>query len=105
MIRITVELVSARDAKRDRLLGLAYIDNEGPVEANPAICRYALWLSKTLPGQTGQAWKTGRAAIREEQHCFRDAALGEVPAFHNERRGVWDLIYLGLKAIVGSRNP
>lgn len=113
MIRVTVELVSARGADRDRLLGVAYIANDGGVVSEgrllPTKFNYKVWLSKTLPGKTGQLWKGGRLeSIPEElEHVMQpDTGLQtEVRCFDNVKRGVWDLLYLGLKAVVAGRNP
>lgn len=108
MIRITVELVSARDANRDRLLGIAYIANTGRAHPSkpPGSDKYAyqVWLSKTMVGQTDKVWKSGRAAIADDR-LIEDCMKGEVVEFDNVRRGAWDLLYLALKAIVGARNP
>lgn len=110
MIRVTLELVSARGAARDRLLGVAYIANTGqqtllPNAAGAAI-DYKVWLSKTIEGRTAEAWKTGRAAISHDDiDLLNGPADGDIVAFNNVKRGAWDLLYLALKAIVGDRNP
>lgn len=103
MIRITVELVSARDAKRDRLLGVAYLANTGVMSGLGY--NYHVWLSKTLPGKTGQAWQTGRAAIADDAELLAGPPDDTVDGFDNKRRGAWDLIYLALKQVIGRRNP
>lgn len=110
MIRVTLEMVSARGADRDRLLGVAYIANEGPVVtdvANPVplddCAAYRIWLSKTIDERrTREKWLEGRAAIASKE--MEDAISAEVPAFDHVRRGAWDLLYLALKAVVGRRN-
>lgn len=101
MIRVTVELVSAVDTSRDRLLGVAHIANTGRGEAGR--WSYDVALSKWAPKQK-ETWKTGRVAIVDEQ-LQRDQVTGEVVAFDNVKRGAWDLLYLALRAVVGSRNP
>jgi hypothetical protein len=108
MIRVTLELVSARGAARDRLLGVAYLANTGRAApgALPGSSQYTyeVWLSKNLPGRTGEAWKTGRAAIADDE--LREGCLhGTIPGFDNVKRGAWDLLYLALRAVIGSRNP
>jgi len=109
VIRITVELVSARGADRDRLLGIAYIANTGQRAMAPAgVSRfdYKVWLSKTIAGRQQEAWKTGRAAIgMDDAEVLACQPDGTIQAFDNVKRGAWDLIYLALKAIVGTRNP
>lgn len=105
MIRITLELVSARGAARDRLLGVAYLANTG-VKALDGTYSYKLWLSKTLSTRTEETWKTGRAAIDvDDVDLLARQPDGQVIAFDNVKRGAWDLLYLALKAVVGSRNP
>jgi len=103
MIRITVELVSARGADRDRLLGVAYITNTGEQAPNDT-CTYTCWLSKTLPGRTHETWQAGRAAAMNDADLLNEEPDGIVRSFDNVKRGVWDLLYLALKGIVGSRN-
>jgi hypothetical protein len=114
MIRITLELVSARDAKRDRLLGIAYLANSGRSTlsftedhgTDEPVFNYKLWLSKTIADQQNREWKSGRAAINlDDVALLRSEPDGTVEAFHNVRRGVWDLLYLALRQVVGARNP
>lgn len=102
MIRVTVELVSANGPGRDRLLGVAHIANTGRGEHG----RYAydVWLSKNLPGRTNEPWKRGRAGIVDDQ-LIVDQMTGTIEAFDNVKRGAWDLLYLALRAVIGSRNP
>ncbi len=101
MIRVTVELVSARDPARDRLLGVAHIANTGRGEHGRFT--YDVALSKWAPKER-ETWKTARTVIADEQ-LQRDQMHGEVVAFDNVKRGAWDLLYLALRAVVGSRNP
>lgn len=100
MIKVTVELVSARGREYDRLLGIALISNEGVVESSPRFCRYKVWLSKWAPRER-QAWKQGIVPLEKE---LTDGFEGEVERFDRNARGAWDLLYLGLKALVGGRN-
>jgi hypothetical protein len=84
MIRITVELVSAISPKRNRVLGIAEIANVGgDLERGD----YSVSLSKWAP-KTDQTWKRGK-----------------VRNFDRQDRGAWDLLFLALRACVGSRNP
>ena len=85
MIRITVELISANGAERDRVLGVAEIANEGT--GTREVANYRVSLSKWAPKQ-GETWKRG-----------------EVRGFPRLRLGVWDLLYCALREIVGGRNP
>lgn len=101
MIRVTLEMVSARGPAHDRLLGIAHIANSGP---SPAGTLYACWLSKTIDGRTAEKWKDGRLALTADQAWLVDADATEIPDFDNVRRGAWDLLYLALKAVVGRRN-
>lgn len=88
MIRITVELVSAINPSRSRVLGVAEIANDVKTSAATGGDRgsYDVRLSKWAP-KTGETWKRGR-----------------VQNFDRVKRGAWDLLYLALKATVGSRN-
>jgi hypothetical protein len=108
MIRVTLELVSANDASRDRLLGVCYIANTGreAPHAEPGTNRYSydVWLSKNLPGRTREVWKTGRAAIVDDD-MRAGCVIGEVPDFNNVKRGAWDLLYCALRTVIGDRNP
>jgi len=84
MIRITVELLPAGSEKLKRHLGTAEISNDGT--GSHAVGNYDVRLSKW--GAPGTTWKRGK-----------------VMDFYRRRRGPWDLLYLALRAIVGSRNP
>jgi len=88
MIRITVELVSAIDPSRNKVLGVAEIANDGKTSAGTkgALGSYTVRLSKWAP-KLNQTWKTCR-----------------VEGFDRKNRGSWDLLYLALKNIVGRRN-
>lgn len=108
MIRVTLELVSANGAHRDRLLGVAHISNTGRAApgAAPGSSKYTyeVRLSKNLPGRTGETWKTGRAAILDNE-LIEDQMAGTIEAFDNVKRGAWDLLYLALRSVIGVRNP
>lgn len=106
MIRVTIELVSARGAARDRLLGIAYLANEGTTGPEGRFCKYSVWLSKWAPKES-QAWKEGRMALGSplEQELMSNALQGDVAQFDNQTRGAWDLLYLALRSLIGSRNP
>ena len=103
MIRVTVELISARHPSRNQLLGIAEICNDvaltretdglfgaydvrlqGPEEP---LEDFTVRLSKWAPKET-ETWKRGK-----------------VLRFNRRTRGAWDLLYLALKSIVGGRNP
>lgn len=89
MIRVTVELVSAIHPSRSRVLGVAIIGNDGStsIATDGERGAYNVTLSKWAPN-TSQIWKRGR-----------------VDDFDRVKRGAWDLLYLALRACVGSRNP
>lgn len=84
VIRVTVELVSAVDPSRSRLLGVATICNDGTGTVDR--CDYDASFSKWAPKQD-EAWKRSR-----------------VTGFTRQTRGAWDLLYLALRNAVGSRN-
>lgn len=83
MIRVTVELVSAIDPSRDRLLGVATIANVG---GGASSADYEATFSKWAPKHE-QTWKKG-----------------SVSRFPRLTRGAWDLLYLALRSAVGDRN-
>ncbi len=82
MIRVTVELVSARTGLITHL-GSATISNDG--SGTPVLGNYGFKFFKR--GKARQIWKVG--AIR---------------GFPRKRLLVWDLLYLVLKEVVGQRN-
>lgn len=84
MIRVTVELVSAIDPSRSRLLGIAEIANDGT--GTDLSGDYFASFSKWAPKHT-ETWKRGR-----------------VVGFDRKGRGAWDLLYLALRSAVGRRN-
>lgn len=101
MIRITVELISANGEHRDRVLGVGQIVNVG---GNMFRGNYRVRLSKMQPKQH-EDWKTGRLAVEDDDRELLDALIGGVNGFDRKRRGCWDLLYLALREIVGTRNP
>lgn len=98
MIRITVELVSAIDPSRDRILGIGLISNVGPSKGRKTFADYLVSLSKREPRHL-QRWRQREVELNEE------VVGGLVEGFPREQRGAWDLLYLALKAVVGDRNP
>ena len=101
MIKITIELVSSIDRSRDRLLGVGLISNVGVTPEFRG--DYEVWLSKWAPRER-QAWKTGRLVSIDAAELI-DGLEGDVTNFDRDRRGAWDLLYLALRLLVGSRNP
>lgn len=103
MIRVTVELISAIDPSRSRVLGRAEIANEGPAgpgsAPDPRFCQYHVRLSKWAP-KDDQTWKQTSLVL-----TGTETVEAIVERFDREQRGPWDLIYLALKACVGRRNP
>jgi hypothetical protein len=89
MIRVTVELVSAIAPERNRVLGVALLTNDGETSwaTGGRLGDYRVTLSKWAPKLT-ETWKQGTIA-----------------AFDRKKRGPWDLLFLALRATVGSRNP
>jgi len=100
MIRITVELCSARGREHDKLLGVGIISNKGTsVDGRWGV--YDVTLSKMAP-RTREDWKTGTVGL--DLNTF-ETYDGEVDRFDRVTRGPWDLLFLALRAIVGARNP
>lgn len=88
MIRVTVELVSAINPARSKVLGVAVISNDGEKTAvKPARGNYNFALSMRAPF-TNRVWKSG-----------------SIEEFPRKRLGGWDLLYRVLRAAVGERNP
>jgi len=83
MIRVTLELLSAIDPRRSRVLGIAEISN---VRGDRARADYSIRLSKWAP-KLEETWKRG-----------------EVRGFDRLRLGPWDLLLRGLASLVGERN-
>lgn len=109
MIRVTIELISARGRERDRLLGIAEIANVGAAwktgddqSKSPRFYRYNCWFSKWAPKER-QIWKQQTGVFIDAE--IQERLEGEVASFDREARGAWDLLYLALRAVVGSRNP
>lgn len=88
MLKVTVELVSAVDSSRSRVLGVAVIENDGieSIETNGDTGSYRARFSKWAPKER-ETWKRGT-----------------VSGFNRKTRGAWDLLYLALQSAVGSRN-
>lgn len=84
MIRVTVELIPARNPKAIELMGTAIIANDG--EGTPTSGNYTVTLFQR--GFPGIVWRRGRV---------RD--------FPRKRLLAWDLLYRALKEIVAERNP
>ncbi len=88
MIRVTVELCSARGREHDKVLGVCQITNDGETSflSGGARGSYKVTLSKWAP-KLKEIWMRGR-----------------VENFDRVSRGPWDLLYLALRACVGKRN-
>lgn len=88
VIRVTVELVSARGEAHNEVLGCAVIANDGVRSQQTGGARgsYDVALSKR------------GAKVNEIWRC------GKVKDFNRKRLGAWDLLYLALRATVGERN-
>jgi len=81
MIRVTVELVSAVQPSRSRILGVAEIANVG------GDARLGDYTVELVSGATKELWRSG-----------------VVRGFPRLVRGPWDLLYCALAATVGDRN-
>ena len=99
MIKITVELCSARGHEHDKLLGVGVISNTGTsVDGRWGL--YNVTLSKMAPRSRSE-WKNGVVGLDLQTFETYD---GEVDRFDRVTRGPWDLLYLALRVIVGGRN-
>lgn len=99
MIKVTVELVSARGRAFDRLLGIGLIHNVG---GDAARGDYHVSLSKMAPKER-QTWKGGKLTL--DAADITESFEGDVTNFDRQRRGCWDLLFLALRLLVGARNP
>lgn len=86
MIRVTVELVSAINPSRSRVLGIAEIANDLSSDNLREVGNYKYRLSKWAP-KLKETWKRGR-----------------VEGLSRTKRGAWDLLYMILHDAVASRN-
>ncbi len=86
MIKVTAELVSARTGKTS-LLGYAEIVNDRITTQKTQGHRGGYVVRIYRRGSRDRLWKGGR-----------------VENFPRKAKGFWDLLYLGLKNIVGDRN-
>lgn len=103
MIRVTVELVSAIDPSRSRLLGVAEIGNDGETtrESEGLFGAYNVRLDEDEKPLADYQCRLSKWAPKERDTWKR----GRVARFDRKRRGAWDLLYLALREIVGRRNP
>lgn len=83
MLRVTIELLPHGDASQPRHMGTAVIANDGTGDGQTG--NYAIRLSKW--GRPDEDWRKGR-----------------IVGFDRKGRGAWDLLFLGLRNLVGSRN-
>jgi len=88
MIRVTMELISARTGETE-LLGIAEICNDG--NGSQSIGHYVAKLGKR-----------GRPVLQDGRQIWRH---GRVLNFPRLRLGAWDLLYRCLRSAVGDRNP
>jgi hypothetical protein len=98
MIKITIELVSAKGRAHNRLLGVGTIENIG---GTPERASYRVWLGKMQPKER-EAWKRGTF---DADRDIIENVEGIVEQFDRQRRGCWDLLYLALRPLIGARNP
>lgn len=87
MIRVTVELISAINPARSRVLGVAEIANDLSSDNLREVGNYKYRLSKWSP-KLRETWKKGR-----------------VTGLSRTKRGSWDLLFMVLRDAVGKRNP
>jgi hypothetical protein len=94
MIRVTIELLPGGNETGKRTIGLVEIANVGGTHD---LGNYAVVLKKTPPftGALRQAWKRGDVTLGRE---FDDVVTGGVEGHHRQKRGVYDLLYLALRA-------
>jgi len=83
MIRITVEMVPFGLEAKKRVILKAEIANVSGIGTSKADYRYQL----SRKGNPESIWKRGK-----------------IKDFQRKRRNAWDLIYVVLKDVVGSRN-
>ncbi len=97
MIRVTVELVSAIDASRSRLLGVALISNDGTGTA--AQGSYNAVFSKSEPYITREVAEGLRTAhVISKKNAWK---MGRISGFDKVHFGAWDLLFLSLASAIG----
>lgn len=111
MIRCTIELLPGGDESRRRTIGLVEIANIG---GDGNFGQYAVVCKKTPPfeGALERAWKSGRL-LASGRHFDavqpgedEEVVAGYVEGHHRTKRGVYDLLFSGLKACgLAARNP
>lgn len=91
MIRVTFEILPGGDEVRKQTIGLMEIDNVGGDPAGK--CNYDVQLKKQPPwnGFLKKQWRGGR-------FTDDDLLTSSVEGFDRVRRGVYDLVYCGLRA-------
>ena len=82
MVKITVELVSARGREHDKVLGVGYISNDATGE--DSLGHYNV---KLMRADNRGSWREGR-----------------VENFPRLRLGCWDLLFRALRETIGDRN-
>lgn len=91
MIRCIIELVPHGIEEAKRQIGLIEIANDGT--GNVDTGSYSVALKKTAPyeGALRKNWKNGK--LQNDKILY-----GQFEGFHRKKRGVYDLLYLALKA-------
>lgn len=95
MIRCTIELISAVDSSRNRVIGLVEIANDGT--GTEAMGNYTVLLKKTPPF-TGALFKNWKRGTLPGETDDAPVIIGEIIGHHRTRRGVYDLLFRGLRA-------
>jgi len=94
MLRCTIEMVPYGDETKAHTLGMVEIANTGGDLTHGT---YKTVLKKTPPfkGALKAAWKKGDLFVG---HDDQEIIVGGVEGFHRQNRGVYDLLFLALKA-------
>ena len=104
MIRVTIELIPGGFEAGKRTIGLIEIARSKLLPGNYG--EYVVCLKKTPPftGALKAAWRQGRLKYEEtvlvdcEPGEESETLLSKFGGYHRTRRGVYDLLYLALRA-------
>jgi hypothetical protein len=104
MIRVTIELVPGGHEEGKRVVGLVEIARSRLLPGNYG--EYVVTLKKTPPftGALRAMWRSGRLSVEEEvdpealPEEDEEALVARVGGYHRTRRGVYDLLFMALRA-------
>ena len=105
MLRCTIELIPHGDEARARPIGIVEIANVGG--GTHEVGNYLITAKKTPPwkGALKEIWRKAQWQMEKMPEEDDEVEWGKVEGFPRMKRGSYDLLYLGLRELVGERNP